>query len=237
MKKLSSNWLTRGLIDFEYKKYELLAYLRDVGKEFSQSKLYPFLGDLIFHYNNIISLKNNKQSWFQQFPETIKGIDMKKLMVSYEKIINDDELMKELEEIIDFAIPKIKDAVSEGAEIYEYIESQVDLTPIGLSPIYKDEGYVFILESPKKKVKVFRYALKFFESSSEKYRGIETQFIIENPYVRFSNLKNDKIKLAKKYQDLPNPATYLLTSKGSFPFEETLLPVAKRFLVRYISST
>ena len=58
MVSLDKNWLTEGLIDFEYKKYELLAYLKNVGKSFSENRLYPFLGDLIFHYNNILSLKN-----------------------------------------------------------------------------------------------------------------------------------------------------------------------------------
>jgi len=237
MKNLGTNWLTHGLIDFEYKKYELLAYLKNVGEQFSESKLYPFLGDLIFHYNNILSLKNKKQSWFEQFPESIKGVDLKKLQVTYERIINDDELMNELEEIMNFAIPRIQRAVSDGAEIYEYVESMVDVTPIGLSPIYKDEGYVFILEAPKNNMKIFRYSLKFFESPSEKYRGIETKLMDEHPHIKFKNLENEKLMLVKKYKDLPNPATYLLTSKGSFPFEETLMPVAKRFLVRYISST
>jgi NifB/MoaA-like Fe-S oxidoreductase len=146
-------------------------------------------------------------------------------------------MMRELEEIMNFAIPKIQKTVAEGAEIYESVESTVDVSPIGLSPLYKDEGYVFILETTKKNMKIFRYSLKIFESPSDNYRGIETKLMDELPYIKFKNLENDKLMLVKKYKDLPNPATYLLTSKGSFPFEETLMPVAKRFLVRYISST
>ena len=237
MKTLNSNWLTQGLIDFEYKKYELLSYLQAVNKSFLESKLYPHLGDLVFHYNNIISLKKNKNLWFEQFPEAISSIDLKKLRISYQKIIEDDTLMQELEEIIDFAIPKINEALAEGSEIYEYVESSVDVSPIGLSPIYKDEGYVFILQTPKTNMKIYRYALKIFENSSEKFRGIETRFVDEKQYKKFSNLENEKLHLAKKFQDLPNPATFLLTTKDKFPFEETLLPVAKRYLVRYISTT
>jgi hypothetical protein len=237
MKKLNADWLTHGLIDFEYKKYELLAYLQHVSRSFSEAKLYPVLADLIFHYNNIISIKKNKELLYEQFPGLAKGIDMKKLRIAYEKIIKDDTLMEELEEIMDFAIPRIEKAVKEGSEIYEYVESSVDISPIGLSPIYKDEGYVFILRSPDKSIKVYRYALKFFESASENYRSIETRQVEQLKYNRFKNLEKDKINLVKKYKDLPNPATYLVTSKNAFPYEETLLPVAKRFLVRYISTT
>ena len=34
MKKLEKDWLTRGLIDFEYKKYILLSYLQGVQSYF-----------------------------------------------------------------------------------------------------------------------------------------------------------------------------------------------------------
>ena len=35
--------------------------------------------------------------------------------------------------------------------------------------------------------------------------------------------------------DLPNPATYLVLSKLKFPMTQTLMPVAKRLLVKQIS--
>ena len=57
MKKLEKDWLTSGLIDFEYKKYILLAYLQEVKGNFDSNKLYPHLSDLIFHYQNLLDLK------------------------------------------------------------------------------------------------------------------------------------------------------------------------------------
>lgn len=41
MKTLSENWLTDGWIDFEYKKYILLACLQHVGGQFKEVKLDP----------------------------------------------------------------------------------------------------------------------------------------------------------------------------------------------------
>jgi hypothetical protein len=53
------------------------------------------------------------------------------------------------------------------------------------------------------------------------------------------NLKNTyeriKLDLVRKFQDLPNPAAYLIHSKMKFPFSETLMPVAKRLFVKHIS--
>ena len=44
-----------------------------------------------------------------------------------------------------------------------------------------------------------------------------------------------KVGLIKENKDLPNPAVYTINTSLSFPVEETLLPIAKRCLVRYIS--
>lgn len=55
MKTLSQTWFADGYIDFELKKYTLLAYLQEVNKYFTANKLYPQLADVIFHYNNIMN--------------------------------------------------------------------------------------------------------------------------------------------------------------------------------------
>ena len=55
MKTLSETWFAEGYIDFELKKYMLLAYLQEINKGFTENKLYPQLADIIFHYNNVIA--------------------------------------------------------------------------------------------------------------------------------------------------------------------------------------
>jgi hypothetical protein len=47
--------------------------------------------------------------------------------------------------------------------------------------------------------------------------------------------ENIKAELLRNKKDLPNPAVYSIETELSFPISETLLPVAKRSLVRYIS--
>jgi hypothetical protein len=44
------------------------------------------------------------------------------------------------------------------------------------------------------------------------------------------------LELVKKYPQLPNPATYLVDIKQDIPFHETAMPVAKRLLVKHIST-
>ena len=236
--ELSSDWLTRGIIDYEYKKYQLLAYLKNVKAFFAQSKLYPSLGDLVFHYNNLKSLSDNKLLWYERFPESLEGIDLQKLRMNYQKLVKDDEIMSELEQILHYAIPQLRSTVKEGREIYEYVSSTLEITPVGISPLYLNEGYMFVHQPAKKNMRVYQYTITVFEKSSEKYRGIQTRYLQTDPFRKFVNLESRKLSLVKKFKDLPNPATYFITSKnGPFPFNETFFPIVKRNLVKYILTT
>lgn len=235
MEKLPNDWLTQGLIDFEYKKYVLLAYLQTVKNSFSRVQLYPFMGDLVFHYRNLIAVKENQQLIRESFPREISVEDFQKLELTYRELIEDDAVMSELESIIEFAIPQIKESLQEGSVIYEYVESKCEISPVGVTPLYANEGYLFVTQPPEKETIVYRYQVSIFNDSQEQLRSLNTQFV-ENVEKNIVNTyESIKLNLIKRYQDLPNPATYLILSKIKFPLTETLMPVAKRLFVKHIS--
>jgi hypothetical protein len=236
MKELNKNWLTEGLIDFEYKKYVLLGYLKNVRDNFSEKKLYPTLSDLLFHYKNLLSIKDNKKLLRENFPKQISKADFEKLQLIYDEIVNDDKVMQEIEDILTFSLPKVQEHLAEGKDLYENIEEKMSVSPVGVSPLYPDEGYMFIYIQNNREAQVFEYQMTLFQSADEKYRGIHTQYIesvTKNLFTTFESLKMD---LIKKYRKLPNPATFLIDSKVECPFNETLLPIAKRMLVKHIYS-
>jgi hypothetical protein len=235
MEKLSKDWLTQGLIDFEYKKYLLLAYLQTVKNSFGRVELYPFLADLVFHYRNLVAVKENKALISDSFPKELSLEELKKLEISYRQMIEDDAMMAEIESIIEFAIPQIKESLKEGSVIYEYVESQCQIAPVGVTPLYANEGYLFVCQPPEKQTNVYRYQVSIFEDSQEQLRSLNTQFVESVERHPFYTYENIKLDLIKKYKDLPNPAAFLVMSKMKFPFSETLMPVAKRLFVKHIS--
>lgn len=235
MDALKHDWLTEGLIDYEYKKYILLAYLKDVQSRFNKSELYPFMSDLVFHYRNLLKLKEHKQLLFESFPKSLSKDDFRKLKLTYNKLVKDDEIMTVIEDIIAFAIPRLEKTLEEGKELYEFVEENMEMNPIGLSPIYLKEGYLFINTDASISVAVYRYKLTFFEHVSEQYRGIATQYISDELCGISRSYENLKVELTRSFTDLPNPATYLVSSKLNFPIQQTILPVAKRMLVKEIS--
>jgi hypothetical protein len=235
MDELKSNWLTEGLIDFEYKKYQLLAYLQKVKNSFGRVELYPFLSDLVFHYRNLKSISENKGLIREAFPKEISLENLQNLEISYKKIIDDDAVMREIEEIINFSLPMVKGSLDEGSFIYEYVESQCEIAPVGLASLYANEGYMFISQPPQNEAEVFRYQITFFQQSNETMRGIHTRYIHTEERTFSNSFEQIKLKLIKQFTDLPNPSTYLITSKLKFPFNQTLMPVAKRLLVKHIA--
>lgn len=235
MKTLSETWFADGYIDFELKKYTLLAYLQEINKYFNENKLYPQLADIIFHYNNIAAFRENKKFLQEQFPKKLTGIQIEKLQVLFEQMIEDDELMKELEEIIQYASGKMKKAITDGTEIYEFVENKLTIFPVGLIPLEINEGYFFLSEGSYSNTRVYQYRLSFFEKHDEQYRSIRTEFINSWDRSVVNTYENIKAELIKVKKDFPNPAVYSIETPLKFPVEETLLPIAKRSLVRYIS--
>jgi hypothetical protein len=235
MKQLSETWFAEGYIDFELKKYTLLAYLQQISRYFNENKLYPQLSDLIFHYNNIVAFRENKKYLQEQFPKKLTGIQIEKLQLLYEQMIQDSELMQELEDIINYSADEMKSTISNGTEIYEFVEENLTISPIGLVPLDIQEGYFFLSVGNTKATRVYQYRLSIFEKHDEKYRSIKTSYVEMLQRSMVNTYENIKYDLIKKHSELPNPAVYSIESGLSLPVEETLLPVAKRSLVKYIS--
>jgi hypothetical protein len=237
MKSLSETWFAEGRIDFELKKYTLLAYLQEVNRYFNENKLYPQLSDIIFHYNNIVAFRENKKYLAEHFPRRLTGLQLERLQVLYEQLIDDDELMQELEGIIHYAADQMRSTIQSGTGIYEFVEEKIEITPVGILPLDTQEGYFFLSNGDSKgSTRIYQYRLSFFEKHDEKYRGMKTSYLDDrtrNIAHTYEHIKSDLIRQRK---DLPNPAVYSIETDLRFPVDETLLPIAKRRLVKFISS-
>ncbi|HET6225287.1 MAG TPA: hypothetical protein VFF27_03345 [Bacteroidia bacterium] len=235
MQRLNDNWITEKHIDFEYKKYILLAYFQEVNQVFNVCKLYPALSDLLIHYQTTLALKENKTLLASSFPKRLTGIDIEDLKLQYEELLNDDDLMHEIECIIDYSLPKFKYYMEEGKKIYDAIEEHMALIPIGVVPLHIQEGYLLLKDTSARKIKVFQYFIKLFTHSREEYRAIYTDFIGDYSLTYSNTYEQIKLDLLNNYKSWPNPATYAVDTDITIPFQETYLPIAKRMLVRYIS--
>lgn len=210
---MRENWLTEGLIDFEYKKYLVLAYLSKVKASFDKAELYPFLSELVSHYRNLLVIRENKPLFDEE-----------------------EATIKELEAIISFAIPEFKSSLDDGTQIYDFVESNCEISPIGLSSLYAHEGYVFLSQPPEDETNVYRYQTTFFEQSNETMRGLHMEYVKTTKTSLSNTYEHIKLQLIREFSSLPNPSVYLIHSKMRFPYVQTLVPVAKRLLIKKIAA-
>jgi hypothetical protein len=144
-------------------------------------------------------------------------------------------MMQELEDIIHYSAGKIKHTIKNGTEIYEFVEDTISINPVGIIPLDTREGYFFLSSGDTQQTDVYHYRLSIFEKHDEKYRSIRTLFLDNRQRTISHTYENIKADLIRHWKDLPNPAVYCIETDLKFPVDETLLPVAKRSLVKFIS--
>lgn len=237
MTSLSKNWITEHHIDFEYKKYVLLAYLQKVSEEFTEQRLYPSLSELIEHYHNVKELKNSKQHLFSNFKSSLSSIDMEQFKLIYEKMASDDAMMQEIESIVDFSMPQFERYLNDGKKIYDFIEEHISISPVGIIPINNDYGYLMLKEISRAETRVYRFEITLFENPSERYRGLHISFVASYEKSLLNTFESIKSDLLRYHKNLPNPATFVVESDLAIPFEETFLPIAKRSLMKRIAGS
>jgi len=235
MSWLSDTWFVEGNIDFEHKKYTLLAYLQRINQAFDAKELYPSLAEIIQHYRNLLAFKENKQLLKKQFPKKITGIQIEKIKLIYEEMIADDDIIAQIEETVYYALKKMKGTISTGTEFYDLVENSISITPVGILPTTNEEGYFLLCDGKANSIKVYDYQLTIYSQPNDRFRTLRSTFINEWTRNFVNTYESIKLELLNTRKSLSLPAVFSIETNLSFPIEATLLPVAKRSFVRYLS--
>ena len=236
MAVLSNYWLTEGCIDFEYKKYQLLAFLQEVSQQFKEKKLYPRLSELVTHYENLQFFTEQKRLVANGFPKQISQLDFEHFTIQYQTLAEDDRLMQELNDIAAFALPELQYKLDEGKDLYETVVEQLQIFPVGIVPLRNEEGYLMLSDFLKKWISVYYYEITLFENAKEPYRGIKTTHLADYRVSISHHYETIRYELLAQRKELHNAATYVVEFKQSFPLPETMLPIAKKTLVRELAA-
>jgi hypothetical protein len=211
--------------------------LQKIRHDFAQNKIYPPLAELIELYHTLRTISNQTEGIRREMPRRIKGIDLESREIIYEWVELDKNEMRAIEELIQWALPQIHQTIDEGQTIYNFVDENIKVEEVGILPSYVEEGYLLLPELRRGMIHIIRYEVTIFSGPDQKYRNLKTTAIQTFPMsgLDFSPGRI-KLDLMKMYRELPNPATYYFATDLDFPFNETMLPVAKRKLLRQISS-
>lgn len=230
MKSLSKSWLTDPHIDAEYKSYVLLDYLQNIQRAFEKFELFPSLSDLIEHYRQLLALKNSSDLARDLFPKQLTGINWKEKKLTYEQLAEDISLMEEIINIMEFSIPRMKEQIELGKEIYDEIETSIFMNVIGLLPLKKDEGYLLVNTGTE--VLAYQYKLSLYEHSQTRYKGLRTELANNYSWNLSTTYVSIKHDLIRQNTTLPNPATFAFETEKKIPLSECYLPIVRRMLLQ-----
>ncbi len=236
MSCLTENWLIEGLSDYEYKKYLFLAFMQKQGKELQDKRLYPALSELIAQHQYMSSLKVMKEKLQAEFPKKLTGIDYEKLALVFEENEHDSLELETIQALIDFALPKVEHEIRVGKDIYLDTENKLTIEPIGIMPIRKFDGFLFIKPVGDRVVQLYQYQLSAIQLAGESFKGIYLHYLdtfVKRVSETFESLK---LQLIKKHQMKFIPATYLVEYTAMYPYQETILPIAKRKMMGYLAT-
>ncbi|WNJ19672.1 hypothetical protein [Pontibacter sp. G13] len=236
MKKLDLDWFISGWNDFEHKRYLLLAWLQYVGKEFASLRLYPQLSEVLRHYHHLSQYQQAKNMLSNHFPETLDWESVGWDGLTFAKQEQESMPIQEVDAIVGYSLDQLQEYMREGREIYDFLESQISLEPVGISPLYKREGYLLIRVSDRKEVSAYRYHIVYVAHQMARHEGMRLDFVANFPLGFTSTATHVKLDLVRQDKTLPNPATYLLHSETEVPRDEAILPIAKRKVLQLIQS-
>lgn len=236
-----SDWnldlFARAVDDYEGAQYRILGNIQRARKEFSNNRIYPHLGDLVSIYGTLRTILDKSDSLKESLPGSIKDVDLDAGEIIYEKPDLGPDQLDAIEEVIEWALPIIKDTIDEGKTIFEFVEHHLHMEQVGIVPSYVQEGYLFVPDHESSQIHILQYCLSIFTGASERYRSLRTSHVKsvkQRPL--YGSPQSLKLSLMEERKDLPNPATYAFDFELDFPYEATVLPVAKRKLMRYLFS-
>lgn len=233
MEILSGHWLIENTIDFEYKKYLILAFLQKVEAGFQQIKLYPYLQNLRRNILYLEEIEKQKRRVKNFLPKKIKKIDLQKKEIIWEPSYKANIEIPEIDKIIEFALPRFISYHKTGQEIENHIIEKIKIYPVGVLPHYIEEGYLFI--SPgKERTFIFRYNASIYSDYFSEHRTLHTRYLFSSSSGIKENYNELKYTLVKQNKDLPVPAAFGIECEKAWPLKQTILPIAEKLTAEII---
>lgn len=232
---LTIELFTQVKSDVEARQYRILAVLKNIGKDLQHNRIYPHLSRLAEMHHLLTDINNRLKDLRSKFPKRIKKIDFVNKKIEHEIVFTQSSDLKQVEELIEWALPYIEAKIEEGKTIYDFVNEKIVLEEVGIIPQYTDEGYLFVPDNKASALLLFQYEVSIFHSAKDQYRSLKTHFLKllkQGQTLRSPNAI--KLYLMDEYKELPNPATYAFQTRLAFPFKETIFPVVKRKLMQQL---
>ncbi len=223
---LPKDWAYSPSFDLELKQYVLLGYLQRVQARFKERKLFPYLSDLYTQTEELLHLQRSKVAFTRDLHGPLLGFDRSTGQAKHAKP-EDPEPLRVVDDVIDFALPKLQRFLATGNDLRKTIAQRLRLTPIGLVPLYTAEGWLLLRWGSEAHAYTYTIPMVVGEQGADDHRKVFTRYVATYPIGLSSTYEGIKSGLIRSFPHMPNPATFAVESEVDAPRIETLLPLAK----------
>jgi hypothetical protein len=212
-----------SVTDLEKSKYILLNKFKLCEMEFNQSKLYPTYQMLINIYQQLVDILNNHNRIFnKEYTDAISEEEMEEK----HKLVN-NELEKSFE-LMHWAFAHLNKTLDTGRIIYDFVNESINIESIGIISEHNKEGYLVLPDNRNRMLRIIKYERNLYKILKTKEVGnYECNIIVVPKAVVRNQIISD---------DILNQIIYYLDTELSFPYIETILPVAKRKFLNFLES-
>jgi len=230
---LPKDWVYSPSIDLELKQYALLGYLQRVKARFAERKLYPYLEHLQAHVEELLHLQRSKERLARSLGGPLVGFDPTTGDAIYERP-QDGELLRVIDEVIDFAVPGLMRVRNEGLGLRDELAQQIRFGPVGLQPLYVSEGWLFLRSG--RETRVYGYSIPLLREPNAElhHRTVFTRYVTSYTVGITCTYEHMKAELIDRHPLLPNPATFVVETDRELPCMETFVPLAKRLVHAHV---
>ena len=237
MQGLNLSTFIKAADDVEFSKYKFLSILGSYTSALRKNKLYPSLAELISIKNELELLVEQMSLFDPEFVLNLNFADFTEEFPLSNPIDYDEDALRKVTDFISWALPEINAAIEEGKAVFDFVNDNINLHEVGIMPIYKNEGYFFIPDQKNDLLKIYRFEMSLFSTEENPLRTLKSKLVDLISLKASESSAPIELKriLMEKFKDLPNPSCFYFETDVDFPFVETILPVAKRKLVRLLA--
>jgi hypothetical protein len=234
--ELDPEWIYQDPIDFEHKKYKLLAYLQKCDKRFDELKIYPDFVELSLHLANLQSISKEKTmlTTKKKFKSCDDEILFKELIPKKIPKLDDAEQL-EIDKTVRYSGEKIYEAFNIAKSIWTIAQDAISVQIKKNKDRLEDGmGYIYFRRRSDEKLLVWEYEIKKeadYELSTKAYLNLI--FSGSSDEKTFTDIIEEKSTWnhTEYFKDIP---VFEVKSSQEFPFEETFIPMMKRQLMSYV---
>lgn len=212
-----------SISDLEKSKYLLLNKLKQCERELNETRLYPTFQMLIDVHQQIMNVLGKHTMIFNR--EYSEGSTENN---EPDKMNPQNEDVEKSFELMNWAIVYISKTLEIGRLIYEFVNESINIESIGIASFHNNEGYFIIPDNKERLLRLIKYEKILYRILKTKEIGnIQSSIIV---------IPKESIKNMLLADDILNQVIYYLETELTFPFKETIMPVAKRKFLEYLDN-